>query len=467
MAWKTTLALLFTLFNLSIGFSQITPVENPMDVSDYKCVSSDFDDLSFYLGDSSGDPIDSCNSGENIVAYIWIKSVNNPSRYSLWAQYTLSITDIDGNTISKIYQGCQYEKKLIPSNGQFQISDEIDWECGSTVNISGFYLAWRERATQNCGPTDPKCVRLGNQSRVETPVIANFNYTQECDSYIVNFENLTTGGKGIVEYSWSFVGGNPSTSFIKDPLSIDFTQPGNYSVTLTSSDEVGSNSYSETISIFQPIDSKITGNQELTCTTSEITLDASSSAVNGTASYLWSNGEETATIKVTEPGNYSVIVTDNSNGCSDKASITVEQNTTTANAVITGNQELTCTTTSVTLDASSSTADGEFTYLWSNGSTDSSILVSDAGDYSVTITGENGCSDKASVTVEQNTTTANAVITGNQELTCTTTSVTLDASSSTADGEFTYLWSNGSTDSSILVSDAGDYSVTITGENGC
>ncbi|RKS42742.1 gliding motility-associated-like protein, partial [Gillisia mitskevichiae] len=62
-------------------------------------------------------------------------------------------------------------------------------------------------------------------------------------------------------------------------------------------------------------------------------------------------------------------------------------------------QELTCTTTSVTLDASSSTADGEFTYLWSNGSTDSSILVSDAGDYSVTITGENGCSDKASVEV--------------------------------------------------------------------
>ena len=144
------------------------------------------------------------------------------------------------------------------------------------------------------------------------------------------------------------------------------------------------------------------------------------------------------------------------------------QNNTTSNAVITGNEVLTCATTSVTLDASTSTADGDFTYEWSNGSNESAITVTEPGDYSVTITGANGCADEAAVTVEQNITPADAVITGNEVLTCATTSVTLDASTSTADGDFTYEWSNGSTESATLVVDApGTYSVTITGANGC
>ena len=117
---------------------------------------------------------------------------------------------------------------------------------------------------------------------------------------------------------------------------------------------------------------------------------------------------------------------------------------------------LTCATTSVTLDASTSTADGDFTYEWSNGSNESAITVTEPGNYSVTITGANGCADEAAVTVEQNITPADAVITGNEVLTCATTSVTLDASTSTADGDFTYEWSNGSTESAITVTEPGD-----------
>ncbi|SDL58201.1 gliding motility-associated C-terminal domain-containing protein, partial [Salinimicrobium catena] len=67
---------------------------------------------------------------------------------------------------------------------------------------------------------------------------------------------------------------------------------------------------------------------------------------------------------------------------------------------ITGNQTLTCDVTSVTLDASASTADGNFTYLWSDGSTDPTITVTQPNTYFVIITGENGCSAETSVTVE-------------------------------------------------------------------
>ncbi|WP_298371335.1 gliding motility-associated C-terminal domain-containing protein, partial [uncultured Lutibacter sp.] len=53
-----------------------------------------------------------------------------------------------------------------------------------------------------------------------------------------------------------------------------------------------------------------------TCNSPIITLDASSSTIQGTAIYKWSTGATTATIDVTVAGDYSVTVTDSVNGCS-------------------------------------------------------------------------------------------------------------------------------------------------------
>ncbi|MBK6348251.1 MAG: hypothetical protein IPF68_20375, partial [Bacteroidales bacterium] len=105
--------------------------------------------------------------------------------------------------------------------------------------------------------------------------------------------------------------------------------------------------------------------------------------------------------------------------------MTVTQDITTPVAVTTGNQELTCTLTSITLSAASSTGQGTLSYLWSTGATTVSINVNAPGDYSVTITdSDNGCTDTELVTVTQDITTPVAVIAGNVELTCTVTSIT-------------------------------------------
>ena len=52
-------------------------------------------------------------------------------------------------------------------------------------------------------------------------------------------------------------------------------------------------------------------------------LNASSSTVQSTATYLWSTGETSESIEVTEAGEYTVTVTDNDNGCSDSISVLV------------------------------------------------------------------------------------------------------------------------------------------------
>lgn len=121
-----------------------------------------------------------------------------------------------------------------------------------------------------------------------------------------------------------------------------------------------------------------------------------------------------------------------------------------------------CDGESITLDATSSAG---ATYEWSTGTTTASIEVMETGDYTVTITEENGCDqliEMAFVLVEEAvlepvTLPANTTI-------CEGESISLDATSST---DATYIWNTGESTASVEVLQTGDYTVTITSGNGC
>ena len=208
----------------------------------------------------------------------------------------------------------------------------------------------------------------------------------------------------------------------------------------------------------------ISGNSVLTCATQSIALTAT---VQGTSSYLWSTGATTASISVTTPGNYSVTVT-GANGCSATAAVTVTGDASQPSVVISGNSVLTCVSTSATLVATA-TVKGTASYLWNTGATTATISVTTPGAYSVTLTDSvNGCSVTESVTVAQNTTPPTVTISGPTQLTCNTTSITLNASVSAVQGTASYLWNTGATTASIVVNQAGDYNVVVTDSgNGC
>src|SRR6185295_19919557 len=89
---------------------------------------------------------------------------------------------------------------------------------------------------------------------------------------------------------------------------------------------------------------------------------------------------------------------------------------------------LTCSVTSVTLNASSLTPN--VTYAWSGGGSASSKTVSAPGNYSVTVTDPaNGCSASTSTIVSQNIVIPDVSIATPAVLTCSVTNVTLNASS--------------------------------------
>ena len=246
-------------------------------------------------------------------------------------------------------------------------------------------------------------------------------------------------------YLWS----NNSTT-----QSISVSGAGNYSVTVTGANGCSATSPATSIAVNSLPTATITPSGTTSiCQGTSATLTASSGS-----SYLWSNNATTQSISVSAAGNYSVTVT-GANGCSATSPATSIAVNSLPTATITpiGTTSI-CQGTSTTLTASSGSS-----YLWSNNSTTQSISVSGAGDYSVTVTGANGCSASSPTTsvvvnsLPMANITPGGITTINQG-----TSITLTTGVGSS-----YLWSNNSTTQSISVSAAGDYSVTVTGANGC
>ena len=171
----------------------------------------------------------------------------------------------------------------------------------------------------------------------------------------------------------------------------------------------------------------------------------------GGNTYAWSTGATTPSIPVSHGGTYSVTAT-NSYGCSGSASVTV---TSLENLSIAGNTSF-CNGQSTTL----SVANGTGNYLWSTGATTSSIPVSQAGLYTVTVTLPNGCSSSVSAYVNVAPTPIPTIL-GNTSI-CQNQTTTL-----TANGGVSYLWSNGGTSNSISISQSGVYTVTAINAEGC
>lgn len=175
-----------------------------------------------------------------------------------------------------------------------------------------------------------------------------------------------------------------------------------------------------------------------------------SSSTTGT--YLWSNaGETTNSITVTIGATYSVTFTEN--GCTSAAGTgTSAPKTIPAAPTVTVSDD--CGSSTLTSSSTSGT------YLWSpNSETTNAITVTNAATYSVTVT-ENGCTS-----AEGTGTSAPIAIPATPTVTVSDGCGTSTLTSSTTTG--TYLWSpNSETTSSITVTTAATFSVTIT-ENGC
>ncbi|GGA95547.1 hypothetical protein GCM10011511_18590 [Puia dinghuensis] len=217
----------------------------------------------------------------------------------------------------------------------------------------------------------------------------------------------------------------------------------------------------------------------LTCSNTSVSLLVPFGSDTGiTISWTGPNGYTStdAFPTVSVPGTYAMVVTYTATGCSTSNPTTVVQDITApASVSASNNGPLTCSTTSVGLSGSSSTASG-VTYAWTGPSsytaTGASAIATVAGTYTLTATNTStGCTSTASTTVSQNTIApAGVTATASGILTCTNSSIACTANSSVAGANYGWTGPNGftATSANTSVSAPGTYTVTATDPtNGC
>lgn len=179
----------------------------------------------------------------------------------------------------------------------------------------------------------------------------------------------------------------------------------------------------------------------------QITLDATTP----NATYLWNNNTTQPTLTVNASGVYWAEVT--VNGCRTRDSITVTYIT--PPVVNLGNDTSLCSGNTLVLDVTTPNS----SYLWSTGSTQSSIIVTSTGQYWAEVN-TGGCIHRDSILV--NVITAGSVNLGNDTVICHAGPVILNATTPNA----SYQWSTGSTQSTISVNTSGTYWVNVN-VSGC
>jgi len=299
-------------------------------------------------------------------------------------------------------------------------------ETTQTVNIStpGTYSVTVTDGSGNTYTSDPVSVNVN-------PASVDLDDAAACQG-----DNVTLdAGSSATSYEWS-TGATSQT--------INATASGSYAVTVTNADGCTATDFANITVNQMPV---VNISDVSICTGSSATFDAG----NAGASYLWTTGETTQSITVSQQGNYGVTVTNNGCASSDAASLT-----TGTNLVFDLQDKNLCDGADVILDAGFPGS----SYLWSNGETTQAITVTTGGAFSVTVTDQTGCdgTDNATVTVVQNP-VADA---GDDKMLCPGGTVDL-----TATGGTSYTWSSGQVGSTITVSAEGSYNVTVTDGNGC
>lgn len=239
--------------------------------------------------------------------------------------------------------------------------------------------------------------------------------------------------------------------------------PGTYNLTITDPNTGCQNTGSiEVYEYTTPPDGEISQDGPLTCSQTEVNLTVTSMVTDAT--FLWSTDATTATETVTEPGIYTVTITDPFNKCTTTVDVEVLEDLTEPTVTASNNGPITCTNPNVVLTATPS----GLIYTWSNGSTDENPIVNAGDTYTVTVTDVNGCTATASSIVEEDLDppTADAGADASQ---CDGESSQLQAS-----GGVSYQWSPAANLDNPNISNplattqtTTTYVVTVTSVNGC
>ncbi|NOT37108.1 MAG: SUMF1/EgtB/PvdO family nonheme iron enzyme, partial [Saprospiraceae bacterium] len=188
------------------------------------------------------------------------------------------------------------------------------------------------------------------------------------------------------------------------------------------------------------VNAVITPNSRIICSGQSQLLTAT-----GGAGYLWNIGQSTAAITVSPTVNTTYTVTvSNPGGCTDTAMAFILVNPS-PSVTITGINTV-CAGGSSTFTANVTGGTAPYTYAWSNFATTQSITANLPFTYTVTVTGQNGCTATASQTLTFNVAFGGAI--GSSQTICSEgdPAAFTNVLSGSGSGTVTYQWQYNNSD---------------------
>jgi hypothetical protein len=429
-------------------------------------------------GLSDGGASSSATGGTTPYSFSWNNGATTASITGVVAgTYSVTITDAKGCTDSTSVVVTEPAVLVAANALDSNVSCNGGIDGGATASATGgttpYSYSWNNGATTASvtgisagtysvtitdanGCTDSASVVVTEPTVLVSATVVDSNVS--CNGFADGGATASaTGGTSPYTYAWS---NSAATASITGVIA------GNYFVTVT--DANGCTSI-DTATVTEPTQLLVgtTGATNIGCF-GDSTGSVTAQAGGGTTpfSYAWSNGQTTAAISGLPAGTYTVTVTDN-NGCTATASATLTQPSEITKSTVNVNNP-TCfggsDASGLVLTTGGTTP---YTYLWSNGSTASSINGVMAGTYTVTVTDANACTSIDSITftdplplitstVVDSTVSCNGLSDGG-----------ITASTINGALPYSYSWNNGMTGASITGIPAGTYSVTVTDVNGC
>ncbi|MCG8327163.1 MAG: PKD domain-containing protein [Chitinophagales bacterium] len=340
-----------------------------------------------------------------------------------------------------------------------------------TYSGVGFY---RVRMTSAFSPTgDPDSIVLCTTYRVDTVLVkADFTADTVCIGNTTTFEDLSTFMPMTSISSWQWDFGDPSsginnTSSLPNP-SHTFSGAGLYTVILSITAPTGCTSTQSRLIEIKDI--PVISFELPSASCEDIALPFNALTENDITGLQWLFGDpdsgaaDTATVANTfhdyqTPGNYTITLSAESiYGCTNDTSqlLTIVPNTLSGNIII-NPSSLLCEGDTAILYA----PPGGTSRLWNTGATMDSILVTQTGTYSVTITDATGCPyspQEVAVTIQSPPETVIQLVEYNHlgqiinyvyddYEACEGTDITLGTTISQPN--ISYLWSTGATASTI------------------
>ncbi len=344
-------------------------------------------------------------------------------------------------------QGSSVQLSLPP--GYLYYWNNADTAGSINVSQGGNYFAWVQDGVTGCSGFTKDTISVVENIPPAASIL-DYQSTQLCSG---GYIYLTAIPYSNVTYQWYVNGVASGQTSDYYTYSITGANSGSYQLVIT--DGNGCKDTSATLNIQvnpTPAAPVVTQNPAgNACSGTAITL-----SVSGTDLYEWSNGFEGDSIKVFQAGSFSVQAF-NSFGCSISTYTYINLLATPDLSLFpTGCYQI-CQNSDITINGPS----GMQTYLWSNGTSASSITLSASGTYSLSVTGTDGCS-ASSQSFNVDVFNSSNITLGNDTTICAGQKVVLDA------GAYPVIkWQDGSTSQFYTVTDSGEYSVTVTNSSGC